>query len=45
MAAGVPVPETAVNEHDALSTRKNDVRFSGQICAMKRESASETVQD
>ena len=40
----VPVPEAAVNKHSHPKSREDEVRFSGQVGAVKAESKSVYVQ-
>jgi len=41
--AVVPVPETAMHQHDAPTGRHHNVRFARQVGAMERESATQSV--
>ena len=44
-ATGMPVPETAVDEHDGAMFGQHDIRIAGQIGAMQSESKSKAVKE
>ena len=44
LAARMPVPETAVNEHRNATTHENDIRIAWQVLAMKSKSITHFME-